>query len=159
MFTRKESIVLSGLKGHQIDYLISVGILNPPTKISHKKILFSWGQIVEMRFIAKIRETITLQKIRDAKKYLDKINFDCEFLANRKIVVGHDGTLYLKKENEDILETISGKNKGQFALTQVILCNEVIKDLKQNRSTNILDFEKKLEESNVPNVRKLIKAS
>jgi DNA-binding transcriptional MerR regulator len=156
MFTRQDAIKLSGLTRTQIGYLEDIGIITP-IKPHIRSCLYSWGQILELRIIAKIRETLSLQQIRQAKQYLQDIDFNSD-LRSSKIVVGNTA-LYLLQENEDALLTISGKHLGQFALTQIILCNDVIEDLMKNRSNNIVDFEKKLESSGVANVRRLIKSA
>lgn len=161
MFSRSEAIALTGLTAGQLNYLDSVGIVCPE-KPHIRKCSFSWEQILELRVISKLRKTISLQKIRDAKKFLEDIDFTENNLFNNKIVAS-DKEIYLVSDKEDFLVTISGKFKGQMAIKSVIFCDEIIKELYDigKNSNKVIDFEKKLDKSGKQSHRilELVKAS
>jgi hypothetical protein len=155
MFNRKDAAKLSGLKPNQIDYLLRIGIVSA-VKVSHKKLLFSWGDVLEMKCISKLREKVSLQQIKDAKKYLEKINFSDVSLRNKKIVCITNKLVLIDKD-KDISYILSGKSKGQCLLT-VVFCDEIIDDIEQFGQNNIVNFENKKDDNYIPKMQYLLTA-
>jgi hypothetical protein len=149
MFNRKDAIFLTKLTRDQVDRLVKIGMINP-TKVSHKKLLFSWSDILEMRFIYKLRQSVSLNKIREAKEMV-KINYDDDSLRSKKIVVLKNNLLLEDKE-KDISYMLTGKNQGQTVLA-VVYCDEIIEDLEQFGQNNIVDFQTKKDDNYIPKMR------
>lgn len=156
MFSKNECIALTGLTTRQIDSLRTHNIVKGQC-FNGNKCEFSWSELVEMKAIAKLREKVSLQKIREAKNSLKNIDFNDNFLSNKRLVC-LSKEIILIDEKEDILLTITGMYKGQTLLT-VLFCDDILKELRTDCENKIIDFEKRLEKNNLPNIRRLIKAS
>lgn len=156
MFSKNECITLTGLTAKQIDSLRSHKIVLGQT-FNGNKCIFSWSELVEMKVISKLREQVSLQKIRQAKEYLKKIDFTDDCLRNKRLVcLSKD--IILIDEKEDIFLTVTGKYQGQLVLS-VVFCDEILKELRNDCENKILDFGKRLKENNLPDIRKIVKAS
>ncbi len=57
-FTRKEAIDLTGLTGHQLDYLAKEGTVVPKKYTKSKKplVIYSWQQVKELKIIANLKQ-------------------------------------------------------------------------------------------------------
>lgn len=156
MFLKKECMALTGLTSGQIDSLRKHNIISGECYHGNK-CRFSWSELVEMKTIAKLREKVSLQKIREAKEFLKQINFTDDSLMNKRLVF-LSKNIVLFDEKEDILITLTGKYKGQYVLT-VVFCNDILKELREDCQKKILNFEKRLKDNNLPNIKSIVKAS
>lgn len=157
VYTRQDAVSVSGLSARQIDTIEKYEIIKP-YKPHIRACLYTYTQLVELRFIAKMRETFSLQQIRQLRKNLEEINFDIKFLYNKNLVVT-ENEVFLITEDEDVLMKVNGKDYGQLTIKQFVLiyCKEIIKDLNENRCNKIVDFDKKRKEST--GIMKIKKAS
>lgn len=121
VFPRRDILKLSGLDSNALSYLEKTGIVEGKEDLTSKRTVkpkfYTFQQLIELRAIKKLRETISLQKLRVAKEYLKELG-ETDYLGD-KTIIAEDNKIYwidTEKFSNFMLE-IAGKNQGQFHFT------------------------------------------
>jgi DNA-binding transcriptional MerR regulator len=146
MFTRQETIVLSGNTAGKLSYLDRKNIVCPQKigGVGRPTCLYTWEQLLELRIIYHLRQDASLQQLRQALEYL-KSEGDRESLAS-KTLIAMDNKIYFVAnkigEVENFLIELSGKNQGQIVLHSVLKISAIVSEIwDKAQEVKILDFE------------------
>ncbi|MGL4503339.1 MAG: MerR family transcriptional regulator [Planktothrix sp.] len=135
-FTRKEAQSLCQVEEHRLTYLDRTGLIVPYRigKGKRPTVIYTFTQILEIRAIGKLREQVSLQTVR---KIVEK--FNDQSLANKSlIVINGEVYQYLTGTLENVAMQLSGENKGQFTMLDVLIIPPL-----QSYADEVLDLAKK----------------
>jgi DNA-binding transcriptional MerR regulator len=148
-FTRQEALSITGITSGRLGYLDKTGLVTPEKFGNPKKpqVVYSVGQIIELKVISRLREKLSLQEIRKVVEYLKSKNYEQSLFECNLIFV--DDELYLiedwKEFGMKVLKA-SGRNKGQIAIHEIGKIGEVISELKREAEKHrVLDYEKRVQ--------------
>jgi DNA-binding transcriptional MerR regulator len=144
MFTTAEAMTLTGLTRNQLSHLARIELV-VPKPVSTRQNVYDWRQLKELRFIAEIRKTLSLQQIRQAAKSLSEMNFDDGYLYSQKIVIFENSLVLIDRDNDSYGLTISGKYKNQ-RIMNVFACNEILDNLVKLGREKVAYFDAKIKE-------------
>lgn len=148
-FTRQEALAITGITPGRLSYLDKTGLVAPEKigESKHPRVIYSVGQIIELKVISRLREKLSLQEIRKVLDFLKSRNYEQSLFDCKMIFV--DSELYLIENWEDFGMTVlkaSGKNKGQVVIHEIGKIGEVISDLRREAERHqVLDFEKRIQ--------------
>lgn len=121
-FNRKETMALTGVTSGKLSYWDETELVKPLKFGNEKKptVVYNWQQILQLKIIGRLRDTLSLQEIRKVLTFLSEKNYKHSIFECKLFIV--DGELFLIEKLEDLetkIITASGKNKGQ-AMVQII---------------------------------------
>jgi DNA-binding transcriptional MerR regulator len=136
-FTRQDILKICNITIKQLCYLEEKNLIDAVKK-AHLK-LYTWHQLIEIKIISKLRENISLQKVRNAKEYLSILGETTDF--RDKILIASFEQIYFIKYDDKakIITQITGKGKGETVLFLLDM-NEFLNDIDRQ---NIVNFETK----------------
>lgn len=150
-FTRQEALSLTGMTSGKLGYLDQTGLV-VPTKVGNPKrpmVVYSVGQIIDLKVIGRLREKLSLQEIRKVLDFLKSRNYEKTLFDCNLIFV--ESELYLIEDWKDFGTRVlkaSGKNKGQVVIHEVGKIGEVLTDLRNEaEKSRVLDFEKRIKDT------------
>ena len=148
-FTRQEALSITGITPGRLSYLEKTGLVSPEKYGNPKKpkVVYSVGQIIDLKVISRLRERLSLQEIRKVLDYLKERNYKHSLFECNLIFVDDD--LYLVEDwdwlGRTIVSKASGKNKGQIVIHEIGQIGEVISELqKEAEAHQILDYRKRV---------------
>lgn len=148
-FTRQEALSITGITSGRLSYLDETELVKPQ-KIGNSKrpkVVYSVGQIIELKVISRLREKLSLQEIRKVIDFLKSRDYEQSLFNCNLIFVGTE--LYLIEDWERfgmMVLKASGRNKGQIVIHEVGKIGEVISDLRREAEKHqVLDFEKRIQ--------------
>ncbi|MBW4490754.1 MAG: MerR family transcriptional regulator [Trichocoleus desertorum ATA4-8-CV12] len=148
-FTRQEALSITGITSGRLSYLDETGLVKPQRIGASKRprVVYSVGQIIELKVISRLREKLSLQEIRTVIAFLKSRNYEQSLFNCNLIFV--DAELYLIEDWESFGTMVlkaSGKNKGQIVIHEIGKIGEVISDLRREAEKHqVLDFEKRIQ--------------
>jgi len=148
-FTRQEALSITGITSGRLSYLDQTELISPQRSGNPKrsKVVYSVGQIIELKVISRLREKLSLQEIRKVLEFLKLRNYEQSLFKCNLIFV--DDKLYLIedwKEFGTMVLKASGKNKGQLVIHEIGEIGEVLSDLREEAEKHeVLDFEKRIQ--------------
>lgn len=148
-FTRQEALSITGISSGRLSYLDKTELISPLRIGNPKrsKVIYSVGQIIELKVISRLREKLSLQEIRKVVEFLKSRNYEQSLFDCNLIFV--DDQLYLIEDWEKfgtMVLTASGKNKGQIVIHEIGKIGEVLSDLRREAERHeVLDFEKRIQ--------------
>lgn len=147
-FTRQEALSITGITEGRLSYLDRTGLVSPEKLGNPKKpkVIYSVGQIIDLKVISRLREKLSLQEIRKVLDYLKQRNYEQSLFECNLIFVDED--LYLVENWDEFGQTVvskaSGKDKGQIVIHDIGKIGEVISELqKEAEKRQVLDYEKR----------------
>ena len=121
-FTRREVIDLASTTSNRLQYLERSELIKPHRieKTGRATVLYTWEQLLEIRAIKNLRQSITLQTVRKIIEFLDKSGFD-DSLRDKQLICVDDDVFWVKPNWEEMPEILriaakKGKSVGQYTL-------------------------------------------
>jgi len=152
--SRKQTEVLTGIGRDRLAYLSRCGIVVPEKfgSGSRSALVYSFRQILELREIGKLRQETSLQSIRQVISFLQSSNNDNPSLvANKDKIAVINSVCYwvledLSNLHEKFLVAISGKDKGQVYLAELMILPSMFETAQEiiqiaGNRPDIIDFE------------------
>jgi len=147
-FTRKEVMALTGLKSGRLSYFDRTKLVQPE-KIGdpkHPVVLYAWEQLLELRAITKLRDSLPLQQIRQIIQFLRKSGYE-DGLYNKPLLF-INSSLCLATEKNELGERLAmevlGNHSGQLVFDWIDplgrLDQEVEEDARTNPAINFESF-------------------
>jgi DNA-binding transcriptional MerR regulator len=150
-FTRQEALSLTGITSGKLSYLDVTGLVVPGKtgNIKRPVVIYSVGQIIDLKVIGRLREKLSLQEIRKVLDFLKERNYEHSLFTCNLIFV--DSELYLIEDWEEFGTKVlkaSGRNKGQVIIHQIGRIGEILTDLRAEAAkSRVLDFEKRIQDT------------
>jgi len=148
-FTRQETLSITGMTSGRLSYLDETGLVSPQKIGDSKrpKVIYSVGQVIELKVISRLRERLSLQEIRKVIEFLKRRDYKQSLFDCSLIFV--DTELFLIEDWKEfgmMVLKASGKNKGQIAIHEIGKIGEVISELRMEAEKHqVLDFEKRIQ--------------
>lgn len=150
-FTRKEVMSLTGLKSGRLSYFDQTGLVQPE-KIGgskHPVVLYTWEQLLELRAIAKLRDKLSLQQIRQVIKFLRESGYE-DGLYNKPLLF-INSSLCLQTEKDELGNRLAmevlGNHSGQLVFDWIDplgqLAEEIITEARSNPAIDFESFKKR----------------
>lgn len=133
-FNRKETMALTGITSGKLSYWDETELVKPLKLGNEKKptVIYSWQQIIQLKVIDRLRDTLSLQEIRKVLNFLSEKNYEHSIFECKLFIV--DGELFLIEKLEDLETKIilaSGKNKGQVMVQIIEPFKSIIYNLRE----------------------------
>ena len=150
-FTRKEVMALTGLKSGRLSYFDQTELVQPE-KIGgskHPVVLYSWEQLLELRVIAKLRDRLSLQQIRQVIKFLRDSGYE-DGLYNKPLLF-INSSLCLQTDKDELGRRLAmevlGSHSGQLVFDWIDplgkLDEEVAAEAQNNPAIDFPSFQKR----------------
>lgn len=144
-FSRSETMAITGISNGKLHYLekkgIIAGLVLSDTGFRPAK-FYTFNHLVEIKTLLKLREKLSLQKLTEAKNYLESIGKTGTFSDKVFILAGEDFSLVEKTGLGDYAVSLAGKHKGQLSMLLVDM-NELITEIKTD-GNKVLDFKRRI---------------
>lgn len=142
-FNRAETVDLTGLSLSQL-MTLEKNKLVVPTRGEGRdntgaSILYSWPQVIEIRAIAKLRQSCSYPTLKRAAVVLQEMTNQPNLSDKRLVAYGNE-VYWIVDSPENFHETVTqltGANPGQILIS--FTCSELIAEIRQ-RSRQVLDF-------------------
>ena len=147
-FTRKETMILTGITSGKISYWDETGLVSPTKYGNPKKptVIYSWQQILKLKLITRLRDELPLQEIRNVVNFLEKRNYSQSLFECKLFLINSE--LFLVENDEELGKLVvkaSGENKGQIIVRELEPFKTILAGLKEEAAANhVLDFEKRI---------------
>lgn len=133
-FNRKETIALTGITSGKLSYWDETELVKPLKFGNEKKptVIYNWQQIIQLKIIDRLRNTLSLQEIRKVLNFLTERNYEYSVFECKLFIV--DGELFLIEKLEDLEEQIilaSGKQKGQVMVQIIEPFKSILNNLRE----------------------------
>ena len=149
-FSRQETLEITKISDRKLGYLEKLEVIKPFHR-EGRKVYYNWYQLLELRLIVKLRNDVTLGTIREAKDYLFNRLGD-EKLYKQTLVVWDKKIVLIDKKHptdDEIRIEITGNNKGQILIYQVLPMGDVVSELLEYGRNNIVNFNERLKANNI----------
>ncbi len=158
-FTRQEVLgLLPELTSSKLSYLDRINLIVPkkiPPKSKKPICIYSWEQLLELKAICNLRESVSLQTIQKISKYLVENGFSDSYRDKSLVVTGGEVYWIMASEYGSQLPKILAlaKEQGQYALilpsvqemaTDVWETQEKIKPVDQKRFEELATIKPKI---------------
>lgn len=117
-FTTKEVSAISGVPVRTISRWVEGGVIRPTGYRGRRRTPIPWTEkeVREICILAKLRETLSMQSLRDAMNYLrDELGFNPLSTGSFAVIDAKEKRLVRVCSQNEAIE-ISGKNRGQLLL-------------------------------------------
>jgi len=152
-FTRKEVIDLAGTTSNRLQYLERANLITPRRleKTGRATVLYTWEQLLEIRAIKNLRQTISLQTVRKIIEFLDKSGFD-DNLRDKQLICVDEDIYWVKRNWEDMPKILRvtakrGKDVGQYILlvipALIDIVDEVWEAAEKSKVMDIASFKQR----------------
>jgi len=146
-FTRKEIIDLAGTTSNRLQYLERSNLITPYRleKTGRATVLYTWEQLLEIRAIKNLRQTISLQTVRKIIDFLDKSGFD-DSLRDKQLICVDEEVYWVQrdwKEMPDILKVAAKRRKdvGQYTLLVIPALIDIVDEVwEAAEKSNVVDM-------------------
>lgn len=157
-FNRQEALRLTGLTSNQISYLEKLDLVVPEKSghPRHPAVRYSAEQILEIQLIKRLREKISNQEIKQALEYLKTRNYDPS-LFKIKLLSFNSKLYWLEQEGDlkKIVMRLTEESEDQIMMFTIEPIGDVASELwEEARSSEVLDFEKRIGSTTLEKVRK-----
>lgn len=145
-FTRKEVMALTGLKSGQLSYFDHTRLVQPEKigNLKHPVVLYIWEQLLELRAIAKLRDSLSLQQIRQVIKFLRESGYE-DGLYNKPLLFINSSLCLTTEKNElgaHLAMEVLGNHSGQLVFDWIDPLGQLDKEVEEDARTNpAIDFE------------------
>lgn len=133
MFPKDLTSTLTGVTRNQLERWAREGFLTPSGG-RHPEYLYTYQDLVALRFIASLRSDLSLQKIKKVESALNERGKSLRTHA-ADLVQTHDG--YVGVSERDFVELLTGR-PGQHA----IALKELYKPFRNFKGDEVVDFER-----------------
>ena len=142
-FNRAETVDLTGLTLSQL-MTLEKNKLVVPTRGEGRdntgaSILYSWPQVIEIRAIAKLRQSCSYPTLKRAAAVLQEMTNQPNLSDKRLVAYGNE-VYWIVDNPQNFHETVTqltGANPGQVLIS--FTCSELIAEIRQ-RSRQVIDF-------------------
>lgn len=145
-------MALTGLKSGRLSYFDHTELVQPE-KIGgskHPVVLYSWEQLLELRAIAKLRDRLSLQQIRQVIKFLRESGYE-DGLYNKPLLF-INSSLCLQTEKDELGNRLAmevlGNHSGQLVFDWIdplgSLADEIDKDAQENPAVDYFSFKERI---------------
>jgi DNA-binding transcriptional MerR regulator len=156
-FTRKEVMALTGLKSGRLSYLDRTGLVQPEKigDLKHPVVLYTWGQLLELRTIAKLGEQLSLQQIRQVLKALQEQGYSKHLFDKPLLFINSSLCIETGKNElgERLVAEVLGKHSGQLVFQWIAPLGELIQEIKEearkNPAINLENFNRRVSSSKI----------
>ena len=142
-FNRAETVDLTGLSLSQLMTLEKNKLVIPTRgearDNSGASILYSWPQVIEIRAIAKLRQSCSYPTLKRAAAVLQEMTNQPNLSDKRLVAYGNE-VYWIVDNPQNFHETVTqltGANPGQILIS--FTCSELIAEIRQ-RSRQVIDF-------------------
>jgi DNA-binding transcriptional MerR regulator len=139
-FTRKEVMLLTGLKSGRLSYFDRTGLVQPVKigDLKHPVVLYSWEQLIELKAIAKLREGLSLQKTYQIVEFLRESEYKSKAYNKSLLFIN---SLLCLRSNEDelgmvLIDEVYCNDSGQITFEWVEPLGELDKEIKHDAQVN-----------------------
>jgi phage regulator Rha-like protein/DNA-binding transcriptional MerR regulator len=147
-FTRKEVMDLAGTTSNRLQYLERSNLIKPyrVEKTGRPTVLYTWEQLLEIRAIKNLRQSISLQTVRKIIEFLDKSGFD-DTLRNKQLICLDEDVFWVKSTWEEMPEILKvaakrGKGVGQYTLLVIPALIDVVNEVWEAAGkSSVVDME------------------
>ncbi|NEP82704.1 MAG: MerR family transcriptional regulator [Okeania sp. SIO3B3] len=151
-FTRRETQELSGTSSNRLQYLERSQLVIPHriSKSRRPTVIYTWEQILEIRAIKNLRQSISLQTVRKIINFLDNSGFD-DILRDKQLIVIDEEVFWVQQDWKDFPEKIPSalkvagnrsKGVGQYVLLIIPPLSEIVNEVWEVAGkSEIVDFE------------------
>lgn len=144
-------MALTGLKSGRLSYFDQTELVQPE-KIGgskHPVVLYSWEQLLELRVIAKLRDRLSLQQIRQVIKFLRDSGYE-DGLYNKPLLF-INSSLCLQTDKDELGRRLAmevlGSHSGQLVFDWIDplgkLDEEVAAEAQNNPAIYFPSFQKR----------------
>ena len=156
-FNRQEALRLTGLTSNQISYLEKLSLVVPEKNghPRHPTVSYSAEQILEIQLVKRLREKISNQEIEQALECLRSRNYDPS-LFKVKLLFFNSKLYWLEKEGDlqKIVTKLVSEAKDRIVMFTIDPIGDVVSELwEESRSSEVLDFEKRVGSTTLEKVR------
>lgn len=153
-FTRRHAVVLARSSPSRLKYLEKTGIVVPRrmNAAPRSEVLYSWEQILEIRAIARLRQSLSFQTIRKIIQYFEDHGFD-RSLRNKELIVKNGSVTWVRPSSSITPEIVQFHTKRDNLIGQLVLTTLELNDLHnrnrdgdstQKKVVSLQDFRQKL---------------
>jgi DNA-binding transcriptional MerR regulator len=154
-FTRQETATLCSVLPTRLSYLDRTGLISPQKFGNPKKptCVYSWQQILEIKAIAKLREDVSLQTVRQIISFLEKHADNPSLVVNDILVINGEVFWYNPSLIDDFVVQIKSKiggNEGQICSVEILripsldaLKGEVIEIARKTKKVDFASFKER----------------
>lgn len=139
-------MALTGLKSGRLSYFDRTALVQPE-KIGdskHPVVLYTWEKLLELRAIAKLRDRLSLQQIRQVIKFLRESGYK-DGLYNKPLLF-INSSLCLATEKSELGDRLAmevlGNHRGQLVFDWIDPLGRLDQEVEEDARTNsAIDFE------------------
>jgi len=139
-------MALTGLKSGQLSYFDHTRLVQPEKigNLKHPVVLYIWEQLLELRAIAKLRDSLSLQQIRQVIKFLRESGYE-DGLYNKPLLFINSSLCLATEKNElgaRLAMEVLGNHSGQLVFDWIDPLGQLDKEVEEDARTNpAIDFE------------------
>lgn len=146
-FTRKEVIDLAGTTSNRLQYLERASLITPHRleKTGRATVLYTWEQLLEIRAIKNLRQSISLQTVRKIIEFLNKSGFD-DSLRDKQLICVDEEVYWVNRNWEEMPEILKvaakrGKSVGQYTLLVIPALIDIVDEVwEAAEKSNVVDM-------------------
>jgi DNA-binding transcriptional MerR regulator len=146
-FTRKEVMNLAHTTSNRLQYLERASLINPYRieKTGRATVLYTWEQLLEIRAIKNLRQSISLQTVRKIIEFLDKSGFD-DSLRDKQLICIDEDIYWVKRNWEEMPEILKvaakrGKGVSQYMLLVIPALIDIVDEVwKAAEKSDVVDM-------------------
>jgi len=139
-------MALTGLKSGQLSYFDHTRLVQPEKigNLKHPVVLYIWEQLLELRAIAKLRDSLSLQQIRQVIKFLRESGYE-DGLYNKPLLFINSSLCLATEKNvlgARLAMEVLGNHSGQLVFDWIDPLGQLDKEVEEDARTNpAIDFE------------------
>lgn len=137
---------LTGFKSGRLSYFDRTHLVKPEKigDLKHPVVLYTWEQLLELRAIAKLRDKLSLQQVRQVVKFLRESGYE-NGLYNKPLLFINSVLCLETGKNElgeRLVSEVSGKHSGQLVFEWIDPLGQLDKEVEDDaRSNPAINFE------------------
>jgi len=153
-FTRQETIILTDITSSRLAYLDRVNIIIPQKYGSHKKprVDYSWEQVLQLRAITHLKQTISLDLTRKIVHYFDEIGIAQDW-GDRHLVIAGEDIFTSKPDWSDMAQIMSdaaADRPEDFTVVVFPNIDRIVSDVcRVAIDSNLIDIETFIERAKI----------
>jgi len=138
-------MALTGLKSGRLSYFDRTELVQPE-KIGdpkHPVVLYAWEQLLELRAIAKLRDKLSLQQIRQVVKFLRESGHEDGLYNKPLLFINSSLCLETGKDKlgDRLVTEVLGKHSGQLVFEWIDPLGQLAKEVEDDAQNNTaIDF-------------------
>jgi hypothetical protein len=121
-FPRRHAVILARSSPSRLAYLERVGIISPQrVGVPHRpEVFYSWEQILEIRTINRLRQSLSFQTIRKIIQYFEEHGFS-RSLRDKHLMITNQGVSWIRPRPSLPPEVIQLVGKCKSPVGQLVL--------------------------------------